>query len=254
MATASASSDVGVPQAVASINITGGTTTVNGNIVRGNVSNNSTATATVTLNGGTLNMTGKSVGSATNTVSLDAQQGTLQNLGELNGGGTLTKTTPGKLVVEGTNTYTGATAVNEGIFQVGTAGAGSMGAGNVTVASGATLAGSGTIGGSTILNTGAVSAARRRDHRGNRRQHHHRQPHADLHRRQHRAHGADGRADPPRRVQPHPGRSRQHHRLQQRPVPVRRRQLQHRRRPLCCQARRLGRLERQPHHRHPTTT
>ncbi len=156
MATASASSDLGVPQAVANINLTGGTTTVNGNIVRGNVSGNSTATATVTLNGGTLNMTGKSVGSATNTVSLDAQQGTLRNLGQLNGGGTLTKTTAGLLVVEGTNSYTGTTQVNGGIVQVGSSGAGSIASGPVNVAGGATLAGSGTIGGATVISAGAV--------------------------------------------------------------------------------------------------
>lgn len=156
MATASASSDLGVPQAVANINLTGGTTTVNGNIVRGNVSGTSTATATVTLNGGTLNMTGKSVGTATNTVNLDAQQGTLRNLGQLNGGGALTKTTAGLLVVEGTNTYTGATQVNGGVVQVGSAGVGSIASGPVNVASGATLAGSGTIGGATVITSGAV--------------------------------------------------------------------------------------------------
>jgi autotransporter-associated beta strand protein len=144
--------------ATAQINVTGsGTLTVQGNIVRGTGAG--TRNATVTLNGGTLDMTGKNIGASGNEVVLSAQAGTLKNLNQLNGGGALTKTTTGLLILEGTNTYTGATDVNAGILQVGTAGAGQSGSGTVTVASGATLAGTGMVVGNTIIRSGAVLQA-----------------------------------------------------------------------------------------------
>lgn len=59
-------------------------------------------------------MTGHSIGSAAQTITLVAASGTLANLGELNGGGTFAKTTGGTLIMAGTSTYTGATAVQEG--------------------------------------------------------------------------------------------------------------------------------------------
>ena len=158
-ATAVTMANAAAGTATAAITVSGtGTLTVQGNIVSGTGAG--TRDATVTLNGGTLNMSGKNIGAAGNTVIFNAESGVLQNLSQLNGGGDLTKTTTGLLVMQGANTYTGATNVNEGILQVGAAGAGSSGIGVVTVASGATLAGSGTINGSsTIIGGGAALQA-----------------------------------------------------------------------------------------------
>ncbi|MDZ7618951.1 MAG: autotransporter-associated beta strand repeat-containing protein, partial [Patescibacteria group bacterium] len=121
------------------LNITGGSVTVGGNVIR--VTDGVNATAIVTLNGGSLNMTGNSIGASATAVTFNAQSGTLANLGELNGGGSLTKTTAGTLILEGVNTYTGPTAVNAGTLLVhGT----HTGGGMYTVQSGATLGGTGT--------------------------------------------------------------------------------------------------------------
>jgi autotransporter-associated beta strand protein len=54
----------------------------------------------------------------TNQIVFSAQSGTLQNLGELNGGGNLVKTTAGTLVLAGDNNHTGRTVVNAGILSV----------------------------------------------------------------------------------------------------------------------------------------
>jgi fibronectin-binding autotransporter adhesin len=120
--------------ATGSVNITGGTLTVGGNISRGGGAG--TTSATVTLNGGTLDMTDGSIGAATagNTISFNAQQGTLKNLDNLNGGGTLTKTTAGALNIEGVNDFAGLTDVTAGKVVV----SGSL-AGDVAVTAGAEL-------------------------------------------------------------------------------------------------------------------
>lgn len=139
------------------VTLTGGTVTLSGNITR--TGGAGTENETLTLNGSTLNMSGNSIGTSGTDINFAAQSGTLTNLAELNGGGALTKTTTGLLILEGANTYTGATDVNAGILQVGTAGAGQSGSGTVTVASGATLAGMGMVVGSTIIGSGAVLQA-----------------------------------------------------------------------------------------------
>jgi autotransporter-associated beta strand protein len=96
--------------------ITGGTVEVTGNIVR--TGGAGTENATVTVNGGTLDLNGNSIGGGSAAITLAAQSGTLRNLGELNGGGTLTKTTAGVLVLEGPNTYTGKTIIDAGKLSI----------------------------------------------------------------------------------------------------------------------------------------
>ncbi len=74
--------------------------------------------ATVNLAGGNLNLSGTNIGSAARPVTFNAQRGTLENLNELNGGGTLTKTTSGTLLLDTSDAYTGLTTVSAGVLQV----------------------------------------------------------------------------------------------------------------------------------------
>ncbi len=117
--------------ATATINITGSSIlTVGGNILYTNATLG-TETNTINLDGGTLDMTAGSIGGVgtvgtadVGTIIFNAKSGTLQNLAQLNGGGanpgaTLTKTTAGTLILNGTNAYTGGTTINEGILQAG---------------------------------------------------------------------------------------------------------------------------------------
>lgn len=92
------------------IDLTGGTTTVNGNIIR--TGGAGTENATITLDGGVLNMSGNSIGTGAAAIAFVAASGTLSHLNELNGGGGLTKTTNGRLLMDGVNTYTGVTTVD----------------------------------------------------------------------------------------------------------------------------------------------
>ncbi len=142
--------------ATSTIDLTGGSVSVTGDIVR--TGGAGTENATVTLNGSTLAMNGNSVGDATNTITFDAQSGTLTGLAELNGGGLLTKSTAGTLTMGNGNTYTGGTSVTAGTLEVvNTTGSGT-GTGAVTVGTGAVLSGSGSIAGATTIAAGGVLA------------------------------------------------------------------------------------------------
>lgn len=124
------------------LQLTGGTFTVQGNITHTDDALNR-GTATVTLDGGKLDVTGGSMGGAgASVITFNARSGTLASLAELNAGGNLVKSTVGTLKITGTNSYTGATLVNEGVHMVN--GIHTSGA-QYTVASGAVLGGSGTI-------------------------------------------------------------------------------------------------------------
>ena len=121
--------------AKATLTISGGTLVSNVNLVEGGGAGATTAntTSTIQLTGGTLDMTGHSIGNATNTIDiLTLESGTLKDVQEINGGGAVTKTSAGKLVLLGTNTYTGATTINSGTLQVGNGGtSGTLGSGDV---------------------------------------------------------------------------------------------------------------------------
>jgi fibronectin-binding autotransporter adhesin len=65
----------------------------------------------------------------------------------------------GVLALAGADTYTGNTTVSSGTLLANNTSGSATGSGNVTVAAGAILGGTGTIGGATTLQSGAVLAA-----------------------------------------------------------------------------------------------
>ncbi|HYE17253.1 MAG TPA: hypothetical protein VEA69_02355 [Tepidisphaeraceae bacterium] len=115
-------SDAGT--AAGTVNITGGTLTSNAALTDGGGPNSN---STLTLNGGTLDMTNKAIGSAANPITtVNLRAGTLRNVGEINGGGAISKTTAGTLVFDGTLAYSGPLTIAEGVLDVN--GAGGLGA------------------------------------------------------------------------------------------------------------------------------
>jgi len=107
--------------ASATIAITGsGVLTVGGNITSA-IFAGSTVSNTITLNGGTLDMDGGTIGASAAPITLTLQAGTLKNLADFNGGGALVKSTAATLVLAGTNAYVGNTtfATGGGIIQLG---------------------------------------------------------------------------------------------------------------------------------------
>lgn len=101
---------------VANLNITGGDVTLSGDITKGGGAGNDTANFLLSGNSTVLNMSGFVLG-GTGENALDSavfEGGILRNLGELNGGGTLLKTTAGILILDGTSGYTGGSDFQEG--------------------------------------------------------------------------------------------------------------------------------------------
>ncbi len=138
-------------QGTGELAITGGTVTSSVDINRGTATAGSNAI--LTLNGGTLDMTNKNIGTAALPITnVNLQAGTLSNVAEINGGAAVSKTTAGVLNYTGTNAYTGATTVAAGTLRVN----GTLPNSAVTVNTGATLGGSGTIGGAVTVQAGGT--------------------------------------------------------------------------------------------------
>jgi autotransporter-associated beta strand protein len=160
--TLGSSSNATAGATTAALNLTGGTLTVAGSIVKG--STTGTVNSTLKLNGGALNMGGKNIGAAgVGAISFTAESGTLQNVAAINGSGGLTKTTAGTLVLSGTNTYSGPTVISSGVLALGannaipatalTLDSATLNAANFTDAVG-TL----DVTGSAVINLGAAAA------------------------------------------------------------------------------------------------
>ena len=119
--------------ATATINITGtGSLTVGGNIQYTN--GLGTETNTVTLDGGTLDLTGGNIGASGALITLNAQAGTLRNLAELNGGGVLTKSTTGTLLLDTANAFTGGVSISATGGKIIAGHNNALGTGTVTLA------------------------------------------------------------------------------------------------------------------------
>jgi autotransporter-associated beta strand protein len=119
--------------ATATINITGtGSLTVGGNIQYTN--GLGTETNTVTLDGGTLDLTGGNIGASGALITFNAQAGTLRNLAELNGGGVLTKSTAGTLLLDTANAFTGGVSISATGGKIIAGHNNALGTGTVTLA------------------------------------------------------------------------------------------------------------------------
>jgi autotransporter-associated beta strand protein len=157
--------------------INGGTAIINTDITDASTAGNAgTHNTTLTLSGGTLNMTGHNIGSATAPITnVNFLSGTLMNVNSINGTGGVNMTGFGTLILDGTNNYTGGTTISSGALQVGTGGAaGTLGSGPVTndgilsfnrtgtlTVAGA-ISGAGTVqhnGGGTLILSGASTYA-----------------------------------------------------------------------------------------------
>ncbi len=128
--------------AVGLLNITGGSVTVGGNIT----TSLTNTTATLTLNGGILDMTAGTI----NVDTFNAQTGTLKNVAQLQSGdgataAALNKNTAGTLTLDGTNTHTAGTNVTAGVLNATANGALGALASPVSISSGATLQAGGVI-------------------------------------------------------------------------------------------------------------
>ena len=139
------------------LNITGGVFTSNVDILDGG----GATTTTITVNGGTLDLTGHNIGSSTVAIdNLLFESGTIRNVGEIYNGGGFTKSGgsgTNTLTLAGTNTYTGQTNVNSGTLLVSGS---ANGTASVIVRQGTTLGGNGSIGGTATtvtVNGGTVA-------------------------------------------------------------------------------------------------
>jgi fibronectin-binding autotransporter adhesin len=152
------------PSTAGILNLTGGTGTISNLLTSGTV-----AGSTLYISGGTHTITNLTISDngilkTDNTIAknsnvtlgnatINTNSGSLTLSGPVSGN-SLTKTGAGTLTLSGTNSYTGATNVNAGTLLVN--GNSSAATGAVTVASGATLGGTGTLGGA-VTNNGTIA-------------------------------------------------------------------------------------------------
>jgi autotransporter-associated beta strand protein len=125
----------------------------------------------VTLNGGTLDLTDGNLGASGASITFNAQAGTLRNVAELNGGGALTKSTAGTLLLDTANAFTGVTTISAGVLTAAHSSALGTSAGATSVTDGAELRLQGGIAISaealTLNGTGISAAGALRNFSGN---------------------------------------------------------------------------------------
>jgi len=109
-----------------------------------------TGSATLILNGATLDLTGHAIVGLT---TLNLQSGTLKNVAQINGGAAIAKTGTGTLMLAGNNTFTSPVAISGGTLNIVSTHVMSgaiSGTGNLVVSG--TLAGSGQVSAPTTVN------------------------------------------------------------------------------------------------------
>jgi hypothetical protein len=121
--------------ATSALSITGGTLTLGANLVYTKTSG--TVNSTVTLDGGTLDMSNKTIGSSTALIgTFNLQSGTLKNVNQINNGNGFTKTAgagTNTLIVDGTNSFSGVFTISSGTVQVGAGStSGTLGTASIT--------------------------------------------------------------------------------------------------------------------------
>jgi len=128
-----ANASAGGGTVTASLNLTGGTTTLGGHIIGNATAPRTTSTVTLNGAGAILNMGGKNIGTASVLITFNAQAGTLRNLAQLNGGGVLTKSTTGTLLLDTANTFTGGVTLSAAGGKVIAGHSNALGTGTVTL-------------------------------------------------------------------------------------------------------------------------
>ncbi|WP_227318575.1 autotransporter outer membrane beta-barrel domain-containing protein [Cedecea davisae] len=144
----------------------GGTTITSGTLSAARDSALGDAAGGLTFNGGTLQLGSSFDLAASRTISITANNGTIDTQGfnsivqqGISGTGALTKLGSGSLSLNGTNSYTGGTNVSAGTLLLGDSAHTSASlASGATVASGATLGGYGTVNGD-VANNGTIAVA-----------------------------------------------------------------------------------------------
>jgi autotransporter-associated beta strand protein len=147
---------IGSGTATATLNFTGGTITMGGNISQ--VTNSAQSIGTLNLDGATLDMGGFNIGGAIAVTNVNLKSGTLKNVGQINNGAAISKTTTGTLTLDGTNTHTGATNVTSGTFVLNGTHTPGGGAGTYTISSNANLLGTGETNGNLHALSGSTVA------------------------------------------------------------------------------------------------
>lgn len=143
----------GTRQSHAALTMTGGSLAMTGPIRSGSATGPGTKSATVTLNGASLDLNGFPLGGtgAAAITTFHFLSGTLANVGSINGALGLTKTGNGTLTLAGNNTFTGPITVSSGTFVLAATVTAS-----ISATSGATLVPDGSITGNLTLPAGAT--------------------------------------------------------------------------------------------------